>query len=153
MPERELLSRPEPLTSTVLCDLVQRWLVEPEVMTKVVLAAQDYRLQTGLEVFIISGHRTAAEQARLKKAGRPTAADTVSTHRSCLSTGVDIDLGFLIPNSQKVFWGASAVFRGLRWGGGSPVDPLTGIPSDWQHVDIGPRDPRRPGLLGTFRSA
>jgi len=148
VPERELLSRPEPLTQQVLCDLVQRWLVEPETMSKVILAAQDYKAATALDVFIISGHRTKEEQTRLGRQGRPTAPDELSTHRSCLATGVDIDLGFLVQGPLKVAWGTAAVGRGLRWGGGSPIDPTTGIPSDWPHVDVGPRDPARVGLLG-----
>lgn len=153
MPERELLSLPEPLTQVALCNLVARWLVEPETIRKVVLAAQDYRMTTGTDVFILSGYRTKAAQATLSRRGRPTAPDELSTHRSCLATGVDIDLGFLVANSKKALWGSAVVFRGLRWGGGSPVDPLTGIPSDWNHVDLGPRDPARRGLLGPILPA
>lgn len=133
MPERERL------TQAPLCDLVGRWNVDWRVLEKVILAAADFEFQTGRDVFIISGFRTQAEQIRLGKAGRPTAPDELSTHRSCIATGVDVDLGFVISDLMKVLWGTAVVFRGLRWGGGSPIDPLTGIPSDWNHVDGGPR--------------
>lgn len=42
-------------------------------------------------------------------------------------------------NQYKVELGVAAVENGLRWGGGSPRDPETGIPRDWNHVDTGPR--------------
>lgn len=112
-------------------------------MIRVILAAQDYKRNTGRDVFIISGWRSAEEQAALKRAGRPTAPDELSNHRSCLSTAVDVDLGFLVPNGNQLAWGVAAVHRGLRWGGGSPVDPKTSIPSDWAHVDVGPRSSAR----------
>jgi len=133
MPERERLVGP------ALCDLVGRWEVSHVVLEKVIAAAEDFEFQTGREVFIISGFRTKAEQRNLERRGRPTAPDNLSTHRSCPATGVDVDLGFAISDLMKVVWGTAVVFRGLRWGGGSPVDPQTGIPEDWAHVDNGPR--------------
>lgn len=141
MPDRELLTRPsqEPVTAAFLCDISSRWLVEPDVMAMVLEAAAQFTRQTGRDVFIISGYRTKAAQDRLRKAGRPTASDQSSTHRSCLATGVDVDLGFGVSNASKVLWGTAAVFAGLRWGGGSAIDRETGIPSDWNHVDKGPR--------------
>jgi len=50
---------------------------------------------------------------------------------------VDISLGAMASSEKKRFWGQMVEANGLRWGGGSPVD--NGIPSDWQHVDGGPR--------------
>jgi len=141
MPERELLTRPsqEPVTGEFLCAIASRWLVEPAVMLKALAAAREFTAVTGRDVFIMSGFRTAQEQERLKREGRPTAPDELSTHRSCLATGIDVDMGFLISNAMKALWGSAAVSAGLRWGGGSPISPITGIPSDWNHVDVGPR--------------
>jgi len=133
MPERERL------TQSPLCDLVGRWNVDHVVMIKAVLAAADFEFQTGREVFIMSGWRTQQEQARLKKAGRPAAPDNLSTHRSCIATGIDVDLGFVVSDLMKAVWGSAALLRGLRVGGGSPIDPLTGLNTDWNHVDNGPR--------------
>ena len=108
-------------------------------MRRVWLAAQDFATETGGKaVWIVSGWRSAAEQARLSRQGRPTAADELSTHRSCPATGVDISLGFMPTNFMKAIWGRLTLVQGLRWGGGGPVHE-SGIPVDWQHVDVGPR--------------
>lgn len=145
MPERERLNRPsqEPITLEFLCDISSRWLVDPRVMARVLAAAAEFSRVTGRDAWIISGYRTKADQDRLRKAGRPTAPDHLSTHRSCLATGVDVDLGFGVNNPLKVLWGTSAFYAGLRWGGGSAIDASTGIPSDWAHVDEGPRQQAR----------
>ena len=108
-------------------------------MTRVVLSAQQYTEETSLPVDIVSGFRTRAEQVALGREGRPTAPDDKSTHRSCPATGVDISLGIFPVGAQKATWGRIVMLNGLRWGGGGPVDPDSGIPVDWQHVDRGPR--------------
>lgn len=134
MPEREELPTDDE------CALAGRWGVSPDLIRRVNLAAADYWAETRGPVWIISGYRTAAEQRRLGSAGRPTAPDELSTHRSCPATGVDISLGFAPTRSQKAIWGRIVTLQGLRWGGGSPVTVEGGgIPSDWQHVDLGPR--------------
>ena len=107
-------------------------------MDRVVHAANQYNQETGGTVWIISGYRTAAEQAALGRQGRPAARDDLSTHRSCPATGVDISLGAFPTRAQIATWGRIAVMHGLRWGGGGPVDD-GGLPSDWGHVDRGPR--------------
>jgi len=109
-------------------------------MVRVWSAAQRYEQETGgRRVEIISGWRSAAQQARLARSGRPTAPDALSTHRSCPATGVDISLGFSPTNFMKVIWGRVVFINGLRWGGGGAVDPDSLIPLDWPHVDRGPR--------------
>ena len=107
-------------------------------MRRVQLSADDYRAETSSDVTITSGFRTRAEQDALGRSGRPTAPDSLSTHRSCPATGVDISLGFAPTRTKKAIWGRIVVFNGLRWGGGGPVDE-GGIPFDWQHIDRGPR--------------
>ena len=108
-------------------------------MERVVAAAQDFATETGgKNVWIISGWRSAAEQRRLSRQGRPTAPDALSTHRSCPATGVDISLGVMPTNFMKAIWGRITLIHGLRWGGGGPVFE-SGIPKDWPHVDRGPR--------------
>ncbi len=120
------------------CALAIRWGVDPDTMSRVVLSAQQYTAETSLPVDIISGFRTKQEQLRLRTAGRPTAPDKLSTHRSCPATGVDVSLGLYPVGTQKWIWGRIVTLNGLRWGGGGPQDQ-DGMPLDWQHVDRGPR--------------
>ncbi len=120
------------------CVLADIWGVDPSVMLAVLTAAEQYSEETRGTVEIISGLRTRAEQTALGRRGRPAARDDLSTHRSCPATGVDISLGFAPTRVQKATWGRIVTMLGLRWGGGSRPDS-GGIPSDWQHVDRGPR--------------
>jgi len=132
MPSREII------TNSDVCRLARRWTVALDTMDRVWLAAQDFSVETGRPVWIISGWRSREQQRRLSRKGRPTAADDRSTHRSCPATGVDISLGPRPTGFIKATWGRFTLIYGLRWGGGSPVGD-GGIPSDWQHVDTGPR--------------
>lgn len=133
MPEREVI------TDAEVCRLAERWGVHPETMRRVWNAADDFLMQTGRRVWIISGWRSAADQSRLSREGRPTAPDALSTHRSCPATGVDVALGLAPSGFLKATWGRITLVHGLRWGGGGPVDPDSFIPIDWPHVDVGPR--------------
>jgi len=109
-------------------------------MERLILSADDYLQETRHQVKIISGWRSPQEQVVLGRRGRPTAPDAVSTHRSCPATGADISLGTAATRVQKAIWGRIVTMNGLRWGGGSRVTVEgAGIPSDWQHVDMGPR--------------
>ena len=131
--ERERIADADP------CTLAAKWGVALDTIERVWLSAQDYEEETGgRRVYIISGFRTREEQRRLRRQGRPTAADDVSTHRSCPATGVDVSLGFMPTNFMKATWGRITLINGLRWGGGGPVFE-SGIPVDWPHVDMGPR--------------
>jgi len=132
MPDREGLDGKDP------CDLSKRWGVSLETMKRVVHAAFLFRQETGREVVLISGYRTREEQSALERKGRPVAPDSLSTHRSCPATGVDVNLGFLPTRVMKAIWGRIVTIEGLRWGGGGPNDDI-GIPLDWGHVDRGPR--------------
>ena len=134
MPAREVIGLSDP------CVLAETWAVDPDVMLKVFRASELYENFTRSPVWIISGFRTFLEQMELGRRGRPTARDDLSTHRSCPATGVDISLGSFPSRDKKLFWGQMAQSVGLRWGGGSDVDP-GGLPVDWQHVDGGPRRP------------
>lgn len=134
MPEREFI------TDATDCELAERWGVSLDVMQRVWASAEAFQLHTGgRRVYVISGYRTAAEQRRLGRMGRPTAPDDLSTHRSCPATGVDVSLGLNASNFMKITWGNIVLANGLRWGGGGPVDPDNLIPLDWRHVDRGPR--------------
>ncbi len=134
MPERERV------TDTSAADLACRWVVSPNTMHRVLQAALAFEMETQTRVWIISGWRSRLEQRRLGRSGRPAAPDDLSTHRSCPATGVDISLGVLPSSFLKATWGRVTLIAGLRWGGGGPVDPDSGIPVDWQHVDVGPRN-------------
>ena len=128
----------EPILLDDVCDLAMRWQVGLETMQRVALSAEEYFQETRARPQIISGYRTQAEQNALRRAGRPAAPDSLSTHRSCPATGVDVSLGAFPTRVQKAIWGRIVVMNGLRWGGGGEVDS-GGIPVDWGHVDRGPR--------------
>lgn len=135
MPVPEKIS---PLTAPGdVCSLAARWILDPRLAERLVMMAGF--LPFGLS--IISGFRSVAQQMQLKEEGRPAADPAVSTHCSCPATGADLRIdGVEAGNYEKALFGAAAVSAGLRWGGGSPVDVSTGIPSDWNHVDLGPRN-------------
>jgi len=134
VPAREIITESDP------CALAERWGVALETIERLWAAAEEFKLNTLIDAEIISGYRTAAEQRRLSRQGRPTAPDALSTHRSCPATGVDVSLGFAPDRFTIVTWGRIAFNKGLRWGGGGAVDQA-GIPLDWGHVDVGPRNP------------
>lgn len=122
------------LDAQAVCDLSQRWMID------VSLAARLARLASLLPfpISIISGYRTPEAQRLLEKEGKGAPVD-VSTHTSCPATGADLWPGVEPNNQVKIVFGSQVRVAGMRWGGGSPVDPDTGIPSDWNHVDLGPR--------------
>lgn len=117
------------------CGLEARWKIAPRVAQ--LLVQLSARLP--FPITLISGYRTCTQQQALGKAGRPAAPCGLSTHVSCPATGVDVWPGIAVTDVVKANLGAAAVPLGFRWGGGSPVDPNTGIPSDWNHLDLGPR--------------
>jgi uncharacterized protein YcbK (DUF882 family) len=129
---------PEVVNIENFCDVAERWGVSIDTVKRVAFSAQDYALETGGRVWIISGARTDAEQNALRRNGRPVAPNDRSTHLSCPATGMDVNLGIGPSRFQIVTWGRIAMVNGLRWGGGGRVDEA-GIPLDWQHVDRGPR--------------
>jgi len=87
---------------------------------------------------VLSGFRTVKEQNELIRRGRPAANPLVSTHTTCPATGVDFRINGFVTRLMKARFGRIVVLNGLRWGGGSPNDDV-GIPSDWNHADLGPR--------------
>ena len=120
------------------CELVQRWSISEELARRVVEGARIF----GGPVSIISGHRSEAYQDVLRREGRPTADPGVSTHTECPATGVDLWPQMAITNHVKYELSTSMVIARLRWGGNSKPDK-DGIPSDWNHFDLGPRVGRK----------
>lgn len=122
------------------CQWAERWGIDYELAEKLVVAQRNFSLDVANIGFRIrSGFRSVEEQRELERAGRPTAPEDLSTHTSCPATGADLDLvGVAVTQVSKIHFGRSVVEAGLRWGGGSPVNEV-GIPSDWNHVDLGPR--------------
>jgi len=98
------------------------------------------RLEFGIS--IISGFRSEAEQDELRREGFPAAPNDRSTHLSCPATGGDLWPDIAVTRPVKARLGAEGVFAGLRWGGGSAMDPDEAgiIPLDWNHFDLGPRN-------------
>lgn len=118
------------------CDLADKWRIHHQLALKLIALAG--ALPFGLQ--IISGFRTAEQQQELIAAGRGAALDR-STHTSCPATGADVWPLVAVAPQIQIEFGRVARLVGLRWGGGSAVNPDTGIPSDWNHVDLGPRAP------------
>lgn len=117
------------------CQLSQRWKVTPTLARKLIVVGS----RTPFPVSIISGFRTVMSQDLLRASGRPTADNDRSTHLTCPATGADLRIAIAVTRVTKAILGTEIVRAGLRWGGGSPVDPETGIPTDWNHADEGPR--------------
>ena len=133
MPLREKV--PTPGDRDAICAFALRWTIDQELADRIIV------MQTMFPhpLQIISGYRTREEQAELERQGRPAALDHLSTHRSCPATGADLwPLGVTIVPAVKAAFGDAAMRARLRWGGGSRPDER-GIPSDWNHVDLGPR--------------
>ncbi len=119
--------------------LVTDELIAPLLAERLGMMERIFRDMTDRSLTGISGFRTKAEQEALRARGRPAAPDELSTHRTCPATGADLRMNGLPTTPLKKAFGEAAILSGLRWGGGSSRDPDTGIPSDWNHVDLGPR--------------
>lgn len=115
-----------------------RWLLADPLIQRLYPALVKASTETGLDWNVISGHRTERTQEDLRRQGRPTAPPGCSTHTTCPATGADVRVSTFPTTAIKATFGRIAIEHGLRWGGGSPVDPETGIPEDWNHVDLGP---------------
>ena len=119
---------------TSLClNIACRWAVAVELAARIVAMA----VLLPFRVQIISGYRTAAEQARQYAGAAP---DHLSTHRSNPATGADLrPLVDQVNDDTKRAIGRAAEAVGLRWGGGA--QRVNGIPvgNEWAHVDLGPR--------------
>lgn len=127
---------PQPIDATTdPCQLSQRWGIDQLLAQRLVVMASN----TGFGFSIISGLRTAAQQDALRAAGRPTADNDKSTHLSCPAGGADLRPHIAVTRVVQALLGQAATFAQLRWGGGSKIDASTGIPFDWNHVDLGPR--------------
>lgn len=113
------------------------WSLSCELAERLIFVARKWNEAATAPIAIISGYRTPERQRELIEEGRPAAPVGLSTHTTCPATGADLR----IPHDSvafKWFFGATVEAAGLRWGGGSPKDDI-GIPSDWNHVDLGPR--------------
>jgi len=124
-----------PVLEDELCSFSLRWGISDELANRLAMMQWDVEFP----VSIISGLRQASEQDALRRQGRPTADNDKSTHLACPATGADVMPQIGITNAVKARLGAEGVRAGMRWGGGGPVDPETGIPRDWNHFDLGPR--------------
>lgn len=114
------------------------WLLDPVLAGRLARTLNQVEQETGVSWRIISGYRTLEEQEQLRRRGRPTAPPGCSTHTVCPARGADVQVNGFPARQYKITFGRLATEAQLRWGGGSPVDPDTGIPSDWNHVDLGP---------------
>jgi len=128
---------PQRITEQNACDIATRWQLTVRVAEK--LSCMAGRVPYGLS--IISGHRSNEKQDALRAEGRPAARNDRSNHTRCPATAADVWPSVAKTLQVQAALGEAAVVCGLRWGGGSPTDPQTGIPSDWNHVDEGPRPP------------
>ena len=116
------------------CELISRWRISNELGRKIFQVARTLPF----EIQIISGWRSLEHQQELIDQGKGAPLER-STHVTCPATGADLWPTLAITDVVKAVFGENVVRAGLRWGGGSTVDPQTGIPWDWNHVDTGPR--------------
>lgn len=124
-----------------LCEVADELGVEYELVRRLTQA----RHFLPFDLWIFSGARSAAEQARVSELpfARSTHADTDAAGCARLATGADVQPvspGVRVDKTSVLMMGAEFVRAGLRWGGGAPVDDI-GIPvgvERW-HVDLGPR--------------
>lgn len=133
---------PEPIsplwTGAKLCAFADRWRISFDLASRLVVLSGRLPWRLG----ILSGYRTDEEQRREleRKQGRNVAPVNRSTHTTCPATGADLFFVDMSPvDMTRARFGRAVIESGLRWGGGSRIDPATGIPSDWNHVDLGPR--------------
>ena len=127
------------LNPDAFCAFLEKWGISEELgqRLRIMAAALEFAIS------ITSGARSPQRQDELRAEGRPTADNDRSTHVApCPATGADLWPSVTPINVVVARLGAEAVHAGLRWGGGSPVgskdSDAPGIPSDWQHVDLGP---------------
>lgn len=134
-----VLRLPQSLEGSTCEELAVSWQIHPHLAARLLYMDAVFRQLVGTGLRIISGWRSMVDQERLEREGRPAARDDLSTHRSCPATGADLDVPVATVDVEtKLTFGHAARAAGLRWGGGSPVNSY-GIPSDWNHVDLGPR--------------
>ena len=134
---------PQPLRDgDDVCQLADRWGIAIRLADKLLVLARE---APDLGLMIISGLRSCEEQMALAAAGRPAADCDRSTHVACPATGADlwttaspIDVSGRLNRPIVARFGAAVRFVGLRWGGGSEINAW-GAPTDWNHVDLGPR--------------
>lgn len=139
IPERIPTGGPGEDVTEKLCSFAAKWRISSDLARKLL------ELQAAIapQLQIVSGYRTPSEQQALIDSGEQAAAVNVSTHCSCPATGADVQvIGWTKRTAplevRRVFVGAARLV-GLRVGGGSKADPKTGLPTDWNHVDLGPR--------------
>lgn len=122
-------------SNTDPCVLAPRWTISLELARRLVRMAQEPDLPFGLQ--IISGYRTCAQQEALQSLPCcATGRRPCSAHTTCPATAADLWPTVAVTNAVKAHFGRAAVYAGLRWGGGSPLDG-DGFPIDWNHVDLG----------------
>ena len=132
---------PTPVTGDP-CVWAPAWGVSLELARKLQMLGADFEA-VGLGLLtIISGFRTCEQQAELERSGRPAAACGLSTHTTCPATGADVWAASVDSTSAtdgvKLALVALAERHGLRVGGGGPTR-ANGLPVDWNHLDLGPR--------------
>ena len=139
MPTREILNGTETHLPPDSFALACCWNLSGDMVGRLVQSADEFWEETRIDTYIISGYRTAQEQATLARRGRPAAADELSTHRSSPATGADVSWSRPLIRDQKYTWMRILGRNGLRGGGGSPLDESGSFPTDFNHVDLGPR--------------
>ncbi len=137
----------EQISNATVCAMADRWGVEPELITRLIMA----RFDMPFDVWIFSGARTRSTQGTVSRTPfhLSTHADESADGCPRLATGVDAQPTDVLNRVDLVVvaqMGAAWTRQGLRWGGGARVGGLQsdagpGIPvgvERW-HVDLGPR--------------
>lgn len=121
-----------------VCAFAVNWAIDAYLAMRLAELARLLKL-AGYVVQIVSGWRSVKEQLGTADGADPA----ISTHTSCpYATGADLQIvGYnkvTTPPEVRRTFGDAAQRAGLRWGGGSRLDQNS-LPSDWNHVDLGPR--------------
>lgn len=131
----------EPISNDLVCAIAARWTVEPDLVTRLIMA----RFDMPFDVWIFSGARSMTKQAAVSKTpfNVTTHADAFANGCARLATGVDAQPTELANRVDLVVvaqMGAAWTRQGLRWGGGAPAGS-DGIPEGVErwHVDLGSR--------------
>lgn len=141
LPQRVPNPKRDLVTPGTVCEIADRWKVRPNLIHKVVQAQGDLPF----DLWIFSGARSREHQEEVSDTPFEISTHANRDRTGCprLATGVDVQPvspGVRAIKAAVAQMGAALTLRGLRWGGGAPVDD-TGVPvgNEAWHVDLGPR--------------
>ena len=139
--DSQILGDGTPRANQEFCNFVVRWGIDPDLLTKLIAAAD--MLPFGLKIREGYRSRARADKLRAELPEGRVAPDELSTHRTFPATGADVIPSITATTNVKALMGNAFHLAGLRWGGADvpTLDDDTGLPVEWWHVDLGRRAP------------